>query len=109
MKQDFSCYDAKLETLYENCICWGFSGEVFGFVGFLKAVPEHVLTQKGHSEFLSEGSVYIGAGQMPSHIKIEGYRLCAALHSSVTGAKRERGENKLTQLLVNPYLPLSTS
>lgn len=68
-----------------------------------------MLTQKGHSEFLSEGSVYIGAGQMSSHVRIEGHGLCAALHSNVAGAEGEKGENNLTQLLVNPYLPLSTS
>lgn len=92
MKQDFSCYDAKLETLYENFICCGFSGGFFGFVVFLKAVPEYMPTQKGHSEFLSEGSVYIGAGQMPSHDKIEGHRLCGTLHSTVTGAKGREGK-----------------
>lgn len=105
MEQDFSCCDAK----HENCICFGFSGVFLSFVVFLKAVPECRLTQKVRAGFLPEDSVCTGAGQMPSHVKTEGHRLCAAVHFAVAGAKAGRGENNLTQLLVTSYLPLSTS
>lgn len=50
----------------------------------------------------------IGTGQMPSAVKTGGHRLCATLRFTVAGAKGKRGENNLTELLVNPYLPLST-
>lgn len=82
---------------------------VFWFCWFFDSCPKIHATQKGHAGFLSEGSVCTGAGQMPSYIEIEGYRLCAALHCTVAGAKGERGENNHIQLLVNPFLPLSTS
>lgn len=82
---------------------------VFGFVVFLKAVPEYRLTQKGRAGFLPEDSVCIGAGQMPSHVETEGHRLCAAVHFAVAGAKAGRGENNITHTLVTSYLPLSTS
>lgn len=109
MKQGFSCYDAKLETSHENCICFGFSGGFFGFVVFLKAVPEYRLTQKGRAGFVPEDSVCTGAGQTPSHVKTEGHRLRAAVHFAVAGAKAGRGENNITHTLVTSYLPLSTS
>lgn len=90
----------------KTALFW-FHGGFFGFVGFLTVVPKYMLHRRACRIFVS--SVCTGAGQMPSHIKIEGYRLCAALHFTVAGAKGERGENNLIQLLVNPYLPLSTS
>lgn len=39
LKQDFSCYDAKLETLHENCICFGFRGGFFWFCWFSESCP----------------------------------------------------------------------
>ena len=46
-------------------VFWG----LFGCLGlFFKVVPEYMLMQKWHVEFLPEGFVCTGGEQMPSHV-----------------------------------------